>query len=111
MVAVGRGRAPADGVGKAGRGGDVFLPVPDSRVDGGGEMVAVAGAPDHRREADVVELPPEERGIEPDGSGRVAGVQIAEVPPARPVGELVFQPPPPLPQTEAGTPWIDQGLH
>jgi hypothetical protein len=86
---------------KPGWGGDALLSFVDSRVDGGGEMVAVAGPPDHRRETDVVELPTEERCIERGSRGRIAGVQIAEVPASGRVGELGSQPPSRLPQAEA----------
>jgi hypothetical protein len=37
-------------------GGDALLSFVDSWVDGGGEVVTVAGPPDHRRESDIVEF-------------------------------------------------------
>ena len=43
IMATSQRHHPADGVGEAGRGGDALLSFVDSRVDGGGEMVAVAG--------------------------------------------------------------------
>src|SRR6478672_9691023 len=88
-------------------GADALLPFPDSGVDGGGEMVTIAGSPDHRHEPEVVELPTEQPRIEPDGCRRVAGVQVAEVPTAGCVGELGAQPPSWLPQAEACAPRID----
>src|SRR3954466_5224244 len=100
-------RDPGNGVGEARWSGDVGLPFPDAGIDGGGQMVAVAGPTDHRRETEVVKLPTEQLSVEVGRRDCVAGVQIAEVPTAGCVDQLGARSPPRLPQPEARASRID----
>ena len=64
-----------DDVGEARRG--VLLPLVDPRVDGGGQMVAVARSADQCRGAEFVEFPPEQRSVEGLGAVWVVGNWIS----------------------------------
>ena len=65
------GRDPGDRVLEAGRRGHRLLTGADPGVDGRLEMVAVAGAAQHRREAHVLDLPAEQRRVEAAGEVRL----------------------------------------
>ena len=78
---------PGDRILEARRRRDPRLALADGRVDGGLEVVAVARAADHRREAEVLHRPAEHVGVEGDRV-RLVGVQVAEVPRSRLVDDL-----------------------
>lgn len=78
----------------------VRLSLLDIRVDGGGQVIAVAGHPDHPGAAVGIHLPTEQRAIERDRLIGVGGVQVAEVPRVGSVDQLGTEPAARLPQVE-----------
>jgi hypothetical protein len=63
-------------------------------------MVTITGQADHRREAEVVDLPAEGLLVERNGRPRVSGVEITEIPCTRLVDHLHPPASPGLPDAE-----------
>src|SRR5580693_4580625 len=91
---------PGDRILEADRAGYLRLPRPDARIDCRLKMVTITGSADHRREAEVVDLPAEGLLVERHSRLGVSRVEIAEIPCTRLVDHLRPQASPGLPDAE-----------
>src|SRR5580692_7124559 len=82
------GRDPGDRILEAGRGGHPRLPRPDARIDCRLKVVTITGPADHRREAEVIDLPAKGILVERHSRPGVTRVEIAEIPSTRLVTHL-----------------------
>ncbi len=103
---------PGDALAESRRGSEVRVPFPNARVELL-EEVGVAGQSHHRpgigAHLDLVDLPAEDRAVEPGSAHGVTGLQLAEVPGAWRVHGCRALQRARLPEAETSTGWIDAG--
>ena len=104
-LAIGEGHDPGNALAEAGWRAEVRVALADARIELL-EEVGVARQPNHRAvhraHVDLVDLPAEDRAVEPSSSGDVGGLELAEVPRAGCIHQLGSGEVARLPEAEAG---------